>query len=95
MTNDQYLFLIDLLAQRDELDLIKSLIENPNDKTLRDVYHDFLLDNGRSTSADLIKNKRFTPGGQSEPMGNDRFETFSIVGSGSIDSPFRGPSRFA
>lgn len=63
MTNDQFLFLVELLTHREETQLIKSLVENPNDESLRGVYSDYLKDNGRDVSAELVEKRKFTPGG--------------------------------
>ncbi len=63
MTNNQFVFLLELLIRdNNEKGLLQSLIQNPLDEATRNAYVDYLLDNDRPQSAELVRKGSFTPG---------------------------------
>lgn len=53
--NREQLFLYELLMDRVERSLLKALHANANDEATRNAYVDYLLDQGRTESAEMVR----------------------------------------
>ena len=61
MTISDFRFLLDLMITSQEKSFIADLMRNPEDRSTRNAYVDYLKENGRETSADMVK-EGYIPG---------------------------------
>lgn len=87
MTTTDFRFLLDLMITPQEKSFISDLVENPDDASTRNAYVDYLKENGREGSADLVKDG-YIPGHK-----YDFKETSSTIGAISSGVPIADVPR--
>lgn len=87
MNRDDFVFLCELLMSREEKGLFLSLIANPHDQATRNAYIDYLKEQDRSKSVDLLEGRTgYVPGwGYTSPS----------ISSGAIASGWIGTAVIA
>ena len=89
VNQDQHIFLLEMLASSQEKIFLRALQDDPNDAALKDAYHDWLLEQGRDTSAKLIK-EGFVPGKEKHQTFGYGAITSGAIASGQIGAyPYR------
>ena len=57
----EMIFLAELLVKSVEVGMIQALRENPSDNVTRNAYVDYLYEEGRPNTAELVKEKKLFP----------------------------------